>query len=275
MSRRLAYLGPRGTYSEEAALLYDPNAQLQACASITAIANAVASGETEAGIAPIENSLEGAVNETLDILVHDPRLFIYSELVLKIDHYLLARPTSTAGDIRVIFSHPQALGQCRRYIEKNFPQAEVVAALSTARAVEEMLAQESAAAIGNRRAAALYGAAILASEIQDRKNNFTRFVVLSQQDHPPTGQDKTSLAFTFSVEDRPGLLVGALSAFAQRGINLSKIESRPGGERLGVYVFLADVDGHRQEPLLAEALAEVEAKCSFFRIMGSYPRYQS
>ncbi len=272
MSARLAFLGPRGTYTEEAALAYNPSAELVPCATISSVAAAVAAASADSGIVPIENSLEGSVNETLDILVQGDQLHIRDELILRIDHHLLARPGLRMEDLRVIYSHPQALGQCRRYIEAKFPSAQIVAALSTAAAVADVMMRGDAAAIGNQRAAALYGAATLDSRIQDSENNYTRFVVLSPQDHVPTGQDKTSLAFTFAVADRPGLLVSVLNGFAERGINLSKIESRPGGQRLGVYVFLVDIDGHRQDALLADVLQQVGALCSFFRILGSYPR---
>ncbi|MDW8008320.1 MAG: prephenate dehydratase [Chloroflexota bacterium] len=271
---RLAYLGPRGTFSEEAALRYDPEAQHLPLPSISAVAAAVAAGMADMGVVPIENSLEGSVPETLDVLVHESDLLVRSELVLPIEHHLLVPPGVEASQVKVIFSHPQALAQCRRFIERCFPKAEVVAALSTAAAVEEAMARQDAAAIGNRRAAQLYGAQVLAESIQDRRPNLTRFVVLAREDHPPTGRDKTSLAFAFATEDRPGLLVGALTEFSSRGINLSKIESRPTGDKLGTYIFLVDVDGHRQEPLLAEALEAVRRQCSFFRILGSYPKWQ-
>jgi prephenate dehydratase len=226
------------------------------------------------GIVPIENSLEGSVTETLDVLIHDPRLLIRSELVMAIEHCLLARPGVEASDVRAIYSHPQALAQCRGFLERCFPKAEVVAALSTAAAVEEMVARDGAAAIGNRRAAQTYSVAILAQGIQDRSDNLTRFVILALESHPATGRDKTSLAFTFAVEDQPGLLVGALQEFSQRQISLSKVESRPSKERLGTYIFLVDVDGHRGDANQAEALGRVEAKCSFFRVLGSYPRHR-
>jgi len=271
---RLAYLGPQGTFSEEAALRYALDAHHLPLPSISAVAAAVAAGMAEAGVVPIENSLEGSVPETLDVLVHESELLVCSELVLPIEHHLLAPPGVEASQVKVIFSHPQALAQCRRFIERCFPKAELVAALSTAAAVEEAMSRDDAAAIGNRRAAQIYGARVLAEGIHDRRPNLTRFVVLAREDHPPTGRDKTSLAFTFATEDRPGLLVGALTEFSSRGINLSKIESRPTGDKLGTYIFLVDVDGHRQEPLLAEALEAVRRQCSFFRVLGSYPKWQ-
>jgi len=274
MSRRLAFLGPRGTFSEEAALRYDPDGQLVPFVSISAVAAAIGSGMADEGVVPIENSLEGPVTETLDILIHSSELSVRSEVVLPIEHLLLARAGAKASDIKIIASMPQALAQCRQFIEQRFPKATLEAALSTAAAVEEMMGRDNAAAIGNRRAAELYGAEVLAQGIQDRTTNLTRFVILADEDHPPTGDDKTSLAFAFAVEDRPGLLVAALEEFSSRDINLSKIESRPSKERLGVYIFLADLDGHRTEQPLAESLERVREKSSFFRVLGSYPRYR-
>lgn len=274
MSRRLAFLGPRGTFSEEAALRYDPDGQLVPFVSISAVAAAIGSGRADEGVVPIENSLEGPVTETLDTLIHSSELSVRSEIVLPIEHLLLARAGAKASDIKIIASMPQALAQCRQFIEQRFPKATLEAALSTAAAVEEMMGRDNAAAIGNRRAAELYGAEVLAQGIQDRTTNLTRFVILADEDHPPTGDDKTSLAFAFAVEDRPGLLVAALEEFSSRNINLSKIESRPSKERLGVYIFLADLDGHRTEQPLAESLERVREKSSFFRVLGSYPRYR-
>ena len=274
MSRRLAFLGPRGTFSEEAALRYDPDGQLVPFVSISAVAAAIGSGMADEGVVPIENSLEGPVTETLDILIHSSELSVRSEIVLPVEHLLLARAGAEASDIKIIASMPQALAQCRQFIEQRFPKATLEAALSTAAAVEEMMGRDNAAAIGNQRAAELYGAEVLAQGIQDRTTNLTRFVILADEDHPPTGDDKTSLAFAFAVEDRPGLLVAALEEFSSRDINLSKIESRPSKERLGVYIFLADLDGHRTEQPLAESLERVREKSSFFRVLGSYPRYR-
>jgi prephenate dehydratase len=272
---RLAFLGPHGTFSEEAALRYQPQAQAVPMATITAAFSAVESGMADEGILPIENSLEGSVPETLDLLVHSLRsLSIRRELTLPIDHLLLTRPGTRAESVKTVFAHPQALGQCRGFIERCFPKAVIEAALSNSAAVEEMMAHEEAAAIGTRRAAEIYGAEVLATGIQDRNPNVTRFVVLSREDSEPTGDDRTSIALAFVTEDRPGLLVGALQEFSDRTINLSKIESRPSKEKLGTYIFLMDVDGHRSEPALAEALEAVEKRCSFFRVLGSYPRYR-
>lgn len=271
--RRIAYLGPAGTFSEEAALRYHPQAQLLPMSSVAAVASAVDSGMVEEGIAPIENSLEGTVTETVDILIHESRLAIRGELILPIEHCLLARPGESAESVRVIYSHPQALGQCRRFVERCFPKAGQEAALSTAAAVEQMMAAEGAAAIATQRAAQLYGAHVLARAIQDNPANKTRFVVLGSTDSEPTGNDKTSIAFSVA-HDRPGTLVSVLHEFSDRDINLTKIESRPSKEELGIYIFLVDMEGHRSQPLVAEALAKVREKAFFFKVFGSYPRYQ-
>lgn len=273
MARRLAYLGPPGTFTEEAALLYDNTAQLVPFPSVSAVAMAVDSGMADEGVVAIENSIEGSVTDTLDILIHESRAVIRKELVLPIEHQLLAKPGTDASTVRIIFSHPQALAQCRRFIERCFPKADVVAALSNAAAVEEMMASsQPAVAIGTKRAAHLYGAHILAKGIQDRASNVTRFVVLALQDHPPTGCDKTSLCFSFA-EDRPGVLCSVLQEFADRNINLAKVESRPSKESLGQYIFLVDLEGHRDDPLVSEALAGVRKKTAMLKILGSYPKY--
>jgi prephenate dehydratase len=274
MTVRLAFLGPPGTYAEEAALQYAPEAELVPMASNTAVAAAVESAMVDEGIVPIENSLEGSIPETLDALVHGSgKLWIRREVVLAIEHRLLVKPGVLAQNVKVVLSHPNPLGQCRGFIERCFPKATVEAALSTTAAVEEVMGRDDAAAIGSGRAAELYGAEVLASGIEDRSTNVTRFVVLADDDHQGTGDDKTSLAFAFAVEDRSGLLVSALETFSKREINLSKIESRPSKERLGTYIFLVDVDGHRSDPAMAGALESIREKCSFFRVLGSYPRY--
>ena len=274
MAKKIAYLGPPGTFTEEAALLYDESAELMPFPSIPAVALAVDSGMAEEGVVAIENSIEGSVTDTLDLLIHESRVVIRKELVLPIEHQLLAKPGTEVSEVKVIFSHPQALAQSRRFIERCFPKVEVVAALSTAAAVEEMMAsQHPAAAIGTKRAAQIYGAQTLAQGIQDQASNVTRFVVLAATDHPPTGFDKTSLCFSFA-EDRPGVLCDVLQEFAQRDINLAKVESRPSKESLGRYIFLVDLEGHREDPVVSEALVRVREKTAVFKILGSYPRYR-
>ncbi len=271
--KRLAFLGPAGTYSEEAAIRYDATAQREPLPSIAAVAAAVETRMADEGIVPIENSLEGSVAFTLDLLIHDSPLLIKQELVLPINHYLLAKPGARPDQIQVIYSHPQALGQCRRFLEQCFPKVAQVASISTAAAVYEALESATpAAAIAPRRAGELAGAEALAQNIQDLASNVTRFVVLAAEDHVPTGDDKTSLCFTVTA-DRPGALVEVLQVFAAAGINLAKIESRPSKESLGKYVFLVDLEGHRLAPQVAEVLGEVRRRCATLKVFGSYPRF--
>ncbi|HWO93143.1 MAG TPA: prephenate dehydratase [Dehalococcoidia bacterium] len=268
---RLAFLGPPGTFGEIAALRLYPDDELVACTSHAAVAKAVAEGRAERGVVAIENSLEGSVPETLDALISEAGLSICAETALPIRHALLGHKGARGEEVRVIYSHPQALGQCRRFLERTYPDVPAEAALSTAAAIQEMLDHPGAAAIGNERAAALYGAAVLQRDIQDDPSNTTRFVVLSTADAPPSGDDKTSLVF--STADRPGALVAVLRAFAERSINLTKIESRPAKERLGVYVFLVDVEGHRLEGPVAEAIEDARRHTEYLRILGSYRRH--
>ena len=274
MTQRIAYLGPPGTFTEEAALLHDKSAQLIPVPTIAGVASAVSSGMADEGVVPIENSLEGSVTDTLDLLIHDSALLIKRELVLPVEHHLLVKPGTGISDVKILYSHPQALGQCRQFVERILPKAEVVAALSTSGAVQDMMESSGpAAAIGTRRAAELYGAEILAKGIQSHASNITRFAVLAQEDHPPTGDDKTSICFSFA-EDRPGVLVEVLQEFSTRGINLAKLESRPSKEVLGKYFFLIDFEGHRDDPLVREVLESLRGKTSMLKVFGSYPHFK-
>jgi len=272
MARTVGFLGPQGTYSEEAALLYNLTSDRQ-FPTITAVGEAVASGEVEEGVVPIENSLAGSVIFTLDLLINQPNLFIRGEIDLPIKHYLVAKPGTDPAQIKVIYSHPQALAQCKEYLEKNFPQAEQMASLSTVSCVTDSF--ESlipAAAICPRRATELYDVDILDQGIQDVDSNVTRFAVVGLSDHEPTGNDKTSMAFMLE-KDSPGLLHRVLGEFAKRNINLLKIESRPTKQLLGEYIFLMDCEGHREESPMKEALAALSQPISMLRVLGSYPRW--
>lgn len=272
---KLAYLGPPGTFGEEAAMRYAPGADFVPCPSHAAVAAAVESGMADHGVIAIENSINGSVAETLDILIHETSLHIQAELVVAIVHNLVVRPGTRAEAVKVIYSHTQALGQCRRFIERCFPKAQLEAALSTAEAaVLAVKRPGDAAAIATERAAELAGAEILARGIQDSANNATRFLVLGHEQQPPTGHDRTSIAFTFA-EDRPGSLAGVLTEFARRQINCSKIESRPTRAVFGEYVFLVDFDGHVDDPLVTAALAAARPLCADLKVFGSYPRWAS
>jgi prephenate dehydratase len=274
MARTIGFLGPLGTYSEEASLLHDKTADRQ-YPTITGVGEAVAAGEVDEGVVPIENSLEGPVTFTLDLLIAQPTLFIRGEIDLPIEHYLLAKPGTDPTEIKVIYSHPQALAQCRQYLEKNYPQAEQMASLSTVLCVTDSFESKvPAAAISPRRASELYDVDILDRGIQDVANNVTRFAVIGLSDHAPTGDDKTSMAFTLE-KDSPGLLHRVLGEFADRDINLLKIESRPTKQLLGEYIFLLDCVGHREESPMKEALAALSDPISMLRVLGSYPRWKS
>ena len=279
MPKRLGYLAPPGTYTEEAAERYDADAERVPYPTFRAVIEAVRSGDVDEGVTAIENSLEGAVVDTLDLLIQEDTLHIKQEIMVPILHCLLIEPGTRAKGIKFVFSHPQALGQCRRYLEVEYPNAQPVASLSTAAAVEQMQASDvPAAAIASRRAGDLYGAEVLATNIQDQPGNTTRFVVWAQEDHVPTGDDKTSICFDFDeakgtlVGDTPGLLYSVIGEFAQRGISMAKIESRPAKREMGRYIFMVDLLGHRQDVVLAEALESVRKLTSTLKVFGSYPR---
>lgn len=270
-----AFLGPRGTFSEEAALLHtEGRGELLAFGSIPALTAAVETGLATEALLPIENSIEGAVSATLDLLIHETSLKIAAEVALPVRHFLVTAPGATLADLRVVASHPQALGQCRRFLERCLPGAEQVAALSTAAAVQDAASggDPSRAGIGTARAAELYGGVVLAHDIQDIRANLTRFVVLAREDATPTGADKTSLGFTVK-NNVPGALYAVLGAFAAEGIQLTKVESRPTKGWLGEYVFLADLEGHRTDPPVVRALERIQDQCAILKIFGSYPRF--
>ena len=271
MVKRLAYFGPAGTYTEEAAILYDANAELEPFPTIAAVGLAVSSEITDQGIVPIENSLEGSVTFTLDLLIRESQLSIYQEVVLPINHFLMVKPGTRLAEIQVVYSHPQSLAQCREFLERCLPKAQQMASLSNSAAVSDM--QQSgvaAAAVAPQRAAELYNAEIIGRNVQDVANNVTRFAVLARQDHPPTGNDKTSICFSYR-EDAPGVLYRTMGEFATRNINLFKIESRPTKQSLGEYIFLVDCAGHRQDTPVREALDALRESVSMLKVLGSYP----
>ena len=269
--RQVAYLGPPGTFTEQAAVSSYHSALLLPYPSIGDSALAVLKNEADAALCPIENSLQGAVTDTLDALLHQEGLHIRGELALKIEHTLMAKPGTTIAQIERIYSHPQALGQCRKYLSA-LGNIELAAALSTAGAVNDALNSDiPAAAIAPIRAADLYGATVLKKGIQDDNNNYTRFVVLSKNDSPSTGNDLTSIAISFS-EDRAGQLFSVLKEFAARNINLTKIESRPTRLGLGKYYFLMDFEGHRTDTEIIKLLNIISTQASLMKILGSYPR---
>jgi len=277
MSEQVGYLGPPGTFGEQVALLYQQQAglhgELRPLDSHIAVVRAVDAGEIDFGVVAVENALGGAVPETLDAILASTNVWLCAEMTLPVDHNLIAAPGTKLEDVTVVMSHPNALAQCRGYLETHLPDARLEAALSTANAVEQAAHTAGVAGIGPRRSAEVYGGVILAQSIQDEGQNETRFVVLARHDAPPTGDDKTSIAFSVD-HDRPGTLTGALSELSNRGLNMTHIQLRPSRRGLGLYIFLIDFQGHKTEPQVAEALAALEAQASLFRVLGSYPRFK-
>ncbi|HEX5939215.1 MAG TPA: prephenate dehydratase [Dehalococcoidia bacterium] len=269
--QRIGYLGPPGTFTEEAARQAYPDARLVAFPTVGRVSDAVQRGLVEVGVAAMENSIEGSVTDTLDVLLHNSDLKISAEILVHIEHCLMARAGTEPADVQVIYAHPQALAQCRGFLEREYGQARLEPMYSNALAAAQAVSVDGAAALASRRAADLYGAELLAQGIQDVPNNMTRFVALRPEDAAATGRDKTSIGYSVAP-DVPGSLVASLQAFSNRTINLTKIESRPSRQHLGEYIFLVDCEGHREDSNVAEALAEVEAQASFFKILGSYPR---
>jgi prephenate dehydratase len=272
---KTAFLGPRGTFSEEAALARGGDeADLVAFDSFPALTSAVETGLAEEAVLPIENSIEGAVGTTLDLLIHETPLRIRGELVLPVRQFLITAPGVALEEIAVVVSHPQGLAQCRRFLERCLPRVEQVAALSTAGAVKEAVENgvRDRAAIGTLRAAQLYGGSVLAHDIQDARTNVTRFVVLGTEDAPPTGDDKTSIGFTVK-QNVPRALHAILTEIADEGLQMTKIESRPTKGWLGDYVFLVDFEGHRLDPAVAALLERIRVKTGTLSVFGSYPRF--
>jgi prephenate dehydratase len=274
---RIAYLGPPGTFSEEAVARCEL-ARGDAPAPHPTFADAyraLRAGEVDGALLPIENSIEGSVGATLDLLVHEPGPLIRRELLLPVRQHLLVRSGTRLDEVKRVLSHPQAIGQCSRFLRDRLPGVSLEPTHSTADAARKVAAGEpDAAAIGSRAAADRFGLAVLAESIQDVDENVTRFVLLAQADEAPTGRDRTSIAFTLD-RDRPGGLYEVLGEFARRGINLSKVESRPMKEALGHYVFFLDFERHRLEPEAAQALDGVRALVHRLYLLGSYPQATS
>jgi prephenate dehydratase len=278
---RLGYFGPAGTFTH-AALLASPRgagAEALPFATERETIFAAQAGTVDAALVPIENSLEGGVNATLDTLAFDaPGVRIVGEEVLPISHALIVRPGTTMAAVEAVLSHPQALGQCRRFLEQRLPGRRAMAATSTAEAVRAVAeGHEPWAAIGTTAAAALHGCEVLAVGVEDEHGNATRFLWLAPADVPPPFPQpgdaawKSSIVFHGAGDAVPGWLVRCLSELAFRGINLTRIESRPLRRQLGHYLFLADLEGRADDPRVAEAIAGLHAHCEEVRVLGSYP----
>jgi chorismate mutase/prephenate dehydratase len=268
--KTVAFQGERGAYSENAVFqFFGAKTEVKPCQDFKDVFDSVCTGETKFGVVPVENSLEGSINQNYDLfLKYD--LKVCGEVIVKIEHCLITNPGTALADIKVVYSHPQALAQCRSFLE-DFGR-ELIPAYDTAGSVKMIKEKglRNAAAIANERAANLYDMQILAKDIADNPENYTRFFILSTEDSPATGKDKTSIIF--SAKHEPGSLYHAIGEFAKRNINLTKIESRPTKKTAWEYNFYLDFEGHRTEPQCAEALKALEKYAIFVKVLGSYPK---
>jgi len=265
-----AFQGEIGAYSEEAAFhFFGSSLQVKPCESVDDVFRAVEKGAVQFGIIPIENSLEGSISRSYDLLL-DSSLRVCGETELRVVHCLISSPETRLDLIKRIYSHPQALGQCQAFLKHL--DCELIPTYDTAGSVK-MIKEKGitdGAAIASARAAEIYGMQIIAREIEDNPNNFTRFFILSKQDSPPTGNDKTSIVF--SVKHKPGALHEFLRELSSRNINLTKIESRPTRQKPWEYNFYLDLEGHREDKGTKEALDRFDRTSLFTKVLGSYPK---
>ena len=276
---RVAFLGPAGTFTEEALRASAPTVlgadyEVVAMPTVYETVMAVQQGDADRAVVPIENSLEGGVAATLDALAGEAEgVRIAAEAVHPITHCLIARERVELSEVRLVVSHPQAMAQCARYLRERLPGAERSTAASTAEAIRQAVGAEApVAAIGARLAAELYGGAVLDEGIEDTAGNFTRFVWLAPAGAPARGEpSKTSVVFWGFNDESPGALVAVLGEFSERDINLTRIESRPRRMRLGHYMFFADLEGSIGEPRVRQALDAVGSRVQTLRVLGSYP----
>ncbi|HEV2071656.1 MAG TPA: prephenate dehydratase [Acidimicrobiales bacterium] len=272
---RVGFLGPPGTFTEQALLTQTDLAdgELVAMASIIDVLAATADGTVDAGFVPIENSIEGSVNVTLDTLAFETDLVIQREVVERIRLNLLAAPGSSLADITAVVSMPHATAQMRGFLARDLPGVETRVANSTAEAARLVGsgAEPGLAAVGTSLAAKLYGLEVLATDVEDHPENETRFVVVARHGVPPlSGHDKTTVV-CFQQADRPGSLLAILQEFAARAVNLTKLESRPTKRSLGDYCFIIDFEGHVDDELVADCLRDLKAKLADVKFLGSYP----
>jgi len=266
---KVAFLGPKATFSHLATMQqFGLSAELVPLKSIPAVFEEVEKGKALYGVVPVENSTEGVVSHTLDMFV-ESNLKVTNEILLEVHHDLLSR-TGRLEDIKKVYSHPQPIAQCRQWLDDNLPGVPLVDVASTAVAAQIVSDDYTAAAIASELAASLYDLKVVRSRIEDQVNNFTRFLVISRKACDRSGNDKTSILF--SVKDEPGILCRMLEPFAKRGINLSKIESRPYKKKAWEYIFFLDLFGHFSDLDVAAALEELRECCQFLKILGSFPR---
>jgi chorismate mutase/prephenate dehydratase len=265
---KVAYLGPKATFTHLACIhQFGTSAAYVPVSSIKEVFSEVERGRADYGVVPIENSTEGVVNHTLDMFIDSP-LKISAEILQEVSHHLLSK-TGKVEAIKRIYSHPHAIAQCKTWLETNLPRVPVSEVYSTAKAAEICVEDPTAAAIASELAARLYGLQIVKRRIEDNINNYTRFLVISEKSRERTGRDKTSTMF--SIKDRVGALYEILKPFAQYGINLTKIESRPSKKKAREYIFFVDLEGHQEDKTVKAALEELKSQCLFLKILGSYP----
>ncbi len=262
---KVAYLGPRGTWSDIASDLLAPGALKVPASSFAEVMEIAESGATDSCVLPVENSVEGPVTSAIDLMV-DSKLKITGEAMVPVRHMLL----SNSEKIEKIYSHPQAIAQCRKTIKGLYPLAQIYEASSTAEMAQKIRQEAGSAIIGSDRISEIYGLKIKERDICDFPRNFTRFVILSGKNTPPTGKDKTSITFILG-RNEAGSLVKALLPFSKRGINLSMVMSRPDKFNPGSYRFFMDALGHFLDDAMKSAITELSDQCSSIRILGSYP----
>jgi len=264
---KIAYFGSEGSNTHMAAMKkFGSRIDYVGYPTLADIFAGVENGNCDYGIVPVENSIEGAVTPTYDLLV-DSELKICSQILLRISHHLLSNVA--LAKIKHIYSHPQVFGQCRNWLLANLPQAGLIPMASTTDAAAKAAKTKNAAAIGSQLAAKIYGLKILKHNIQDAAHNTTRFFVIGQQDVPPTGKDRTSVVF--SIKDRPGALHAMITPFRIHKINLTKIESRPSKKKAWEYYFFIDLEGHKDDVHVKKALSRLGDMCNSIKILGSYP----
>jgi len=263
----IAYLGPQATFTHLAALKrFGSQVEYLASDSIADVFLEVERGQADYGVVPIENSIEGAVTHTLDMLI-DSDLKICAQVILDVVHNLLAN--CPKNKIKQVYSKPEVFGQCRIWLKENLASVEMIEVSSTTRAAQIAARQKYSAAIASSVAAKVYKLKIVAADIEDSPHNITRFLVIGKNDVTPTGEDKTSIVF--SIKDKVGALYEMLAPFKKHHINLTKIESRPSKKKAWDYYFFVDLEGHLDEPRVKKALADLENKCRFIKVLGSYP----
>lgn len=265
---KVAYLGPPASFTHLASLKkFGSSVDYVSCDNITDVFKEVEKKRADYGVVPIENSTEGAVTYTLDMFV-DSDNKICSEIRMEINHNLLSN--HALKDIKKIYSNPQVLAQCRNWLEKNLPNAALVEMTSTTKAAQKAKRTRYAAAIASELAAKTYELKIVAASIEDSAHNETRFLVIGQEDVPPTGADKTSILF--SIKDGVGALYNALTPFKNNGINLTKIESRPSKKKAWKYYFFLDMEGHIRDKKIERAINQLGKHCRYLKVLGSYPK---